>query len=76
MLRLNHIIGFVLLVLGLCILVACTEPYAFENESYEDILVVDGMLTNQVKKHQLHLGRSYALGAGHAPRKRSASSRC
>jgi len=69
MLRLNHIIGFVLLVLSLCIFVACTEPYAFENESYEDILVVDGMLTNQVKKHQLHLGRSYAFGEQSAPEK-------
>ena len=48
---------------------ACTEPYAFENESYEDILVVDGMLTNQVKKHQLHLGRSYAFGEQSAPEK-------
>ena len=69
MLRLNHIIGFVLLVLSLCVFAACTEPYAFENESYEDILVVDGMLTNQVKKHQLHLSRSYAFEEQSAPEK-------
>lgn len=62
-----QIIGLLLLVLGF--FVACTEPYAFENESYEDILVVDGMLTNQIKKHQLYLARSYAFGQQSLPEK-------
>ena len=62
-----QIIGFLLLVFG--VFVACTEPYAFENESYEDILVVDGMLTNQIKKHQIYLARSYAFGQQSLPEK-------
>ena len=54
-----HLFG--LLFLG------CTEAYEFENESYEDILIVDGMVTNQLKKHQLYLARSYAFGEQSSP---------
>lgn len=54
-----HLVG--LLFLG------CTEAYEFENESYEDILIVDGMVTNQHKKHQLYLARSYAFGEQSSP---------
>ena len=65
----NHIYRLVIPLFSLWAVVACTEPYAFENDSFEDILVVDGMLTNQVKRHQLKLGRSYAFGEQAIPEK-------
>lgn len=43
----------------LCLFNACTEDYDFEREDFEKILIVDGSITNQEKKHQVFLGRSF-----------------
>lgn len=42
---------------------ACTEPYDFESETNEEIIIVDGMITNLHKKHQIRLSRSYAFNS-------------
>lgn len=56
---------WVFLCMGL--LYRCTLPYEFENEAYEQVLVVDGMLTNSNKKHILYISKAYAFGATPRP---------
>ena len=51
---------FWVLLLG-WMLYACTEPYAFDEKEFENVLIVDGTLSNQMKKHKIFLSRSYAF---------------
>jgi len=57
--------GLTALLLG----ISCTSPYEFEEETNEDILIVDGMITNQLKKHQIRLSRSYPFKTDPQPEK-------
>lgn len=50
----------VLLLDGLA--VGCIEPYAFEEKDFDSVLIVDGMLSDQYRKHKIYLSRSYAFG--------------
>ncbi len=51
-----------LVFLGIiCLINACTEDYDFEREDFENILIVDGKITNQEIKHPLFLGRSFSF---------------
>jgi hypothetical protein len=61
-------IGFFLYPIVLFYL-GCTTPYDFEGETNEDLLIVDGMITNQKIKHQIRLSRSYAFDAHPKPEK-------
>ena len=56
-------------MLALVLSISCTSPYEFEEETNEDILIVDGMITNQLKKHQIHLSRSYPFETDPLPEK-------
>ncbi|MCY2687293.1 DUF4249 domain-containing protein [Salinimicrobium sp. TH3] len=38
---------------------SCIEPYEFEAETFESALVVDGRITNQLKRHSVSLTRTY-----------------
>jgi len=49
----------VLLLDGLA--VGCIEPYAFEEKDFDSVLIVDGMLSDQYRKHKIYLSRSYAF---------------
>ncbi len=51
------------------VFMGCTSDYEFENQSFENVLVVDGMITNLVKKHRVVLSRSYAFGQSTKPEK-------
>jgi len=62
-----HVLVYCLLDLVLSI--SCTSPYEFEDETNEDILIVDGMITNQLKKHQIRLSRSYPFETDPLPEK-------
>ncbi len=42
---------------------ACTVPYDFNPNSYEEVLVIEGQLTNQTKSHKVRLSYSYRIGA-------------
>ena len=56
-------------VIALLLSISCTSPYEFEEETNEDILIVDGMITNQLKKHQIRLSRSYPFETDPRPEK-------
>lgn len=52
---------FILSTLG------CTDPYALQNETFEDALVVEATLTNEFKIQEIKLSRTYSL-EGNAPK--------
>jgi len=41
--------------------VACVEPFDFESESFESVLVVDVSLTNELKQQEVLLSRTFPL---------------
>ncbi|WGH75726.1 DUF4249 domain-containing protein [Tenacibaculum tangerinum] len=52
------------LLAGLYLLVfitSCVEPFSPSTISYENLLVVDGKITNEQKKHQIKLSRTYRI---------------
>ena len=53
--------------MALLFCLGCTAPYDFEDQTNEDVIIVDGMITNQVKKHQIRLSRSYPFEANPIP---------
>ena len=59
----KHWINRLLLISIACLFYACTEDYDFEREDFENILIVDGNITNQLKKHKVFLGRSFAFNS-------------
>jgi len=60
---------FCFLCSALLFLGSCTTTYDFEGEVNEDILIVDGMISNQFKRHQIRLSRSYAFEESPRPEK-------
>lgn len=51
--RIFQIIGFLFIFSG------CVEPYEAETETFEDVLVVEAMITNEIKYQEIILSRSY-----------------
>lgn len=56
---------FLLLLIGLCSH-GCIEPYEFEAETYEDVLVLEADITDEFGVQEVLLSRSFRLG-GEAP---------
>jgi hypothetical protein len=56
--RIKNINLFILLLL-----VACVDPYPIEDSIAPDMLVVEGVLSSQLKKHQIFLSRATALNS-------------
>ncbi|MGH2664909.1 DUF4249 domain-containing protein [Flavobacterium sp.] len=53
----THKITFLLL---LCLLgISCTEPYALQTNTFEDALVIEATITNEFKKQEIKLSRTY-----------------
>lgn len=51
-----------LLLLLLCFVInSCTEQYVFQNNTFEDALVVEATITNELKKQEIKLSRTYRL---------------
>ncbi len=44
---------------AILLLQACTEPYIPETETFDDLLVVEASITNELKKQELKLTRTY-----------------
>ncbi|GHA40939.1 hypothetical protein GCM10007103_22870 [Salinimicrobium marinum] len=40
---------------------SCVEPYEFETETFEDMLVVEALITDEVKRQEIILSRTYRL---------------
>jgi hypothetical protein len=49
-------------VLILLAMVACVEPYEIKKTASTNILVVEGIISNQLKRHQIFLTRAVPLG--------------
>ncbi len=43
------------------LLCTCTEPFLFETIDYESILIVEGVITNEMKQHIVKISRSLPL---------------
>lgn len=56
--KINYIISFVLIYFSI---LSCTEPYALQTETFEDILVVEASITNELKTQEIKLTRTYQL---------------
>jgi hypothetical protein len=41
------------------ILISCTEPYALQTNTFEDVIVVEATITNEFKKQEIKLSRTY-----------------
>lgn len=48
-------------ILFLLLLSSCTEPYALQNEDYEEALVVEATITNEFKKQEIIISKTYPL---------------
>lgn len=57
----NNLIKKITLLIFTILLEACTDPYALQTSSFEDALVVEATLTNQYKKQEIKLSRTYRL---------------
>lgn len=53
---------FFLLFLTVLLLHGCIEPYDFEAETYEDVLVLEATITDELKRQEVLLSRSAMLG--------------
>lgn len=49
---------FVVLIVGFGVLWGCIDPFAFETETFQDALVIEASLTNEMKRHQVKLSRA------------------
>ena len=45
----------------LLLITSCTEPYALQTSSFEDAVVIEATLTNEFKKQEIKLSRTYRL---------------
>ena len=50
-----------LLLVFSCILKSCIEPVMIETENFEDLLVIEALLTTENKIHQIRLSRSFTF---------------
>lgn len=52
---------FCYFLLTLTAFVSCTTPYAYETNSFEDALVVEATITNELKKQEVKLTRTFTF---------------
>ena len=48
---------FILLIIAQ----SCTEPYALQNENFEDLIVIEASITNEFKYQEIKISRTYPL---------------
>ncbi len=52
------------------IIKSCIDPFEITNVSYEEILIVEGKLTNELKKHEIYLSKTIKINdVGVSPEK-------
>ncbi|KAA5824768.1 DUF4249 domain-containing protein [Algibacter amylolyticus] len=59
--RLNKLYRSILLLVLLSISFCCTEPFPLVTESFEDVLVVEATITDEYKRQEIKLSRTYLL---------------
>lgn len=40
---------------------SCTTPYNYQNNDFEDVIIVEATLTNEYKNHEIKISRTYSL---------------
>ena len=55
------------------LLSSCTEQYVMQTNTFEDILVVNGILTNELRLQEIKLNRTYRLEEDKAPFEKGAN---
>ncbi|WP_339888331.1 DUF4249 domain-containing protein [uncultured Flavobacterium sp.] len=41
--------------------ISCTEPYGFQNNNFEDVLVIEATITNELRKQEIKITRTFQL---------------
>jgi len=49
---------YLVIVLSCCAVLSCIEPFEFQTETFEDALVIEATLTNEMKQHKVILSRA------------------
>lgn len=55
----KHIITISLLFLA--IFISCTDPYVFQTDTFEDAIVIEATITNELKKQEIKISRTFQL---------------
>ncbi len=63
MMILKKTYSFLLIVLVSFTISTCTEPFEIEDDTFENILVVNAILTDEVKQQEVLLSRTFSLKA-------------
>jgi hypothetical protein len=53
--------AYPLLVLCSVLLSSCTEPYILQTNTYEEALVIEAIITNELKKQEIKISKTYRL---------------
>lgn len=49
---------YLIFIVGFCFISGCVEPFEFQTETFQDALVIEASLTNEIKRHQVVLSRA------------------
>jgi hypothetical protein len=52
---------YLLLLLSSIFIAGCTEPYILQSNSYEEALVIEATITNEFKKQEIKISKTYRL---------------
>jgi len=58
----KHLCQKIFLVLFCITMSSCTEQYIFQSNTFEDILVIQARITNELKTQEIKVSRSFRLG--------------
>jgi hypothetical protein len=50
---------FACLIVFYLLAISCTEPYALQTNSYEEAIVIEGTITNELKNQEIKISRTY-----------------
>ncbi len=53
-----HMKKCLIILVGCCTVLGCIEPFEFQTETFEDALVIEATLTNELKRHAVKLSRA------------------
>ncbi|MTH15038.1 DUF4249 domain-containing protein [Flavobacterium sp. LC2016-01] len=60
--HINHLFKILFFTIFCFSISGCTEQYVFQSNTFESILVVQANITNELKKQEVKVSRSYRLG--------------
>ncbi len=49
---------YFILLFSICAVISCIEPFEFQTETFQNALVIEASLTNEMKQHQVKLSRA------------------